>query len=62
MNAIRSVFNALANLATSINGLAAVLDAASVRLHQQLALDGDAPVIDHIPAEDVLAKGRKAKA
>jgi hypothetical protein len=67
MNAIRSVFAALGNLAASINGLASVLDVASGRLRQQLALDGEpAPILEHQslgdPEEITPAKGRKAKA
>ncbi len=42
MNALRSVFAALANLAASVNSLAVVIDAATGRLRQQLA-EGDAP-------------------
>ena len=70
MNAIRSVFIALANLAASINGLAGVIDVASGRLRQQLALDGEpAPILEYQPALDGehvgtngAGKGRKAKA
>lgn len=67
MNAIRSVFAALGNLAASINGLAGVIDVASGRLRQQLALDGEsAPILEHQPLDDPddtpPAKGRKAKA
>jgi hypothetical protein len=40
--------NAFANLAGSINALAAVIDAATGRLRQQLALDGG-EVLDHEP-------------
>jgi hypothetical protein len=48
MNAIRSVFSALSNLASSFNGLAAVIDQARERLSQQLALDGEpAPALEH---------------
>jgi hypothetical protein len=49
MNAIRSVFNALSNLAASINAIAGVLDVAAGKLRQQLALD-EAHVIEHQPA------------
>lgn len=67
MNAIRSVFVALSNLASSINGLANVLDVATGRLRQQLALDGEsAPILEHhSPTDDKetqIAKGKKAKA
>ena len=67
MNAIRSVFAALTNLAASVNALAAVIDAASGRLRQQLALDGEtAPILDHQPLGDAqatpLGKGKKGKA
>jgi hypothetical protein len=72
MNAIKNLWTALANLASSINGLAAVLDTASGRLRQQLALDGDAApiaetVLDHRPAGDNPehignGKARKARA
>jgi hypothetical protein len=62
MNAIRSVFTALSNLAASINALASVLDVAAGRIRQQLALDGDTgPVLEHQPFDDAPAKGRKAK-
>ena len=66
MNAIRNVFNAFTNLAASINGLASVLDVATGRLRQQLALDGEpAPILEHQPLDDAEAtppaKGRKAK-
>jgi hypothetical protein len=67
MNSIRSVFAALSNLAASINGLASVIDVASGRLREQLALDGEpAPILEQqllAGAEDTSsAKGRKAKA
>jgi hypothetical protein len=67
MNAIRSVFAALGNLAASINGLASVIDVATGRLRQQLALDYDPHVLPHngevINSDDTPpAKGRKAKA
>jgi hypothetical protein len=67
MNAIRSVFTALGNLAASINGLASVIDVASGHLRQQLALDYDPAVLPHngevIDTDDTPpAKGRKAKA
>jgi hypothetical protein len=67
MNAIRSVFAALGNLAASINGLASVLDVATGRLRQQLALDFDPSVLPHkdevIDNDDTPSpKGRKAKA
>jgi hypothetical protein len=66
MNAIRSVFTALSNLAQSINGLASVLDVAAGRMRQQLALDYDPAVLPHngevIDGDDTPpAKGRKAK-
>jgi hypothetical protein len=66
MNAIRSVFTALSNLAASINGLASVLDVAAGRIRQQLALDGEPAVLPHngeaIDGDDSSpAKGRKAK-
>jgi len=48
MNAIRNVFAAFANLAASINSLASIIDTASGRLRQQLALDVEpAPVLEH---------------
>lgn len=57
MNAIRSVFAALANLAAAIESLASVIDSTATRLSRQIA-DGDAPpqlpptaeVIDNEPA------------
>jgi hypothetical protein len=53
MNAIRSVFAALSNLAASINELASVFDVATCRLRQQLALDGEsAPILEHQPLGD----------
>jgi hypothetical protein len=66
MNSIRSVFAALGNLAASINGLASVIDVASGRLRQQLALDYDPPILPHngkvIDTDGTPpAKGRKAK-
>lgn len=39
MNAIRSVFTALANLAASINNFAAILNNASTRLSEQLSYE-----------------------
>jgi hypothetical protein len=47
MNAIRNVFNALSNLAASVNALAGVIDLATGRLRQQLTLDGDPLVLPH---------------
>ena len=52
MNAIRSVFTALANLAASINNFAAILNTASTRLSEQLAYEPPAlahhgEVIEH---------------
>ena len=64
MNAIRNVFNAFSNLAASVNALAGVIDLATGRLRQQLALDGDMPpVLDHQPAEkpDASANGTTTK-
>lgn len=64
MNAIRNVFTALANLASSINGLAAVLDVATGKLRQQLALDDGPAVIEHAPgeSEEPTRNGRTRKA
>ena len=65
MNEIRNVFNAFSNLAASVNALAGVIDLATGRLRQQLALDGETPpVLDHQPAEapDATANGTKRKA
>lgn len=45
MNAIRNVFNAFTNLAASVNALAGVVDAASARLRQQLALEETPPLL-----------------
>jgi hypothetical protein len=42
MNAIRNVFTAFSNLASSVNSLAAVIDIATGKLRQQLALDAQA--------------------
>lgn len=47
MNAIRNVFNAFSNLAASVNALASVIDVATGRLRQQLALDGDPLILPH---------------
>jgi hypothetical protein len=47
MNAIRSVFAAFTNLAASINALASVIDLATDRLRQQLALDSEPLVLPH---------------
>jgi hypothetical protein len=67
MNAIRSVFTALSNLAASVNALPSVIDLATGRLRQQLAQDYDPPILPHngevIDTDDTTpAKGRKAKA
>jgi len=53
MNSIRSLWNALGNLAASINALAGVVDVAAGRLRQQLALDGEpsAVVLEHHSSE-----------
>ena len=47
MNAIRNVCNAFSNLAASVNALAGVIDVATGRLRQQLALDSDPLVLPH---------------
>ena len=47
MNAIRSVFSAFSNLAASVNALAGVIDVATGRLRQHLALDSDPLVLPH---------------
>jgi hypothetical protein len=65
MSAIRNVFNAFSNLAASVNALASVIDVATGRLRQQLALDYDPAVLPHngavIDGDDTTpAKGRKA--
>jgi hypothetical protein len=68
MKAIRNVFHAFRNLAASVNALASVIDVATGRLRQQLALDGDAmPNTEHQSAEEpdsatANGKGRKSKA
>lgn len=67
MNAIRSLWNALGNLANAINGLAATVDTASGRLRQQLA-DGEGPaILEHQAAggdgeHAGNGKGRKSRA
>jgi hypothetical protein len=64
MKAIRNVFNAFSNLAAGVNALAGVIDLATGRLRQQLALDGETPpVLDHQPAEepDATANGTVTK-
>lgn len=64
MNAIRSVFKAFSNLAASVNALASVIDVATGRLRQQLALDADMPpILDHQHAEepDTNANGNATK-
>ncbi len=48
MNAIRSVFAAFTNLAASVNALAGIIDAASGRLRQQLALDDMPAALPHV--------------
>jgi hypothetical protein len=57
-----SLFSAFGTLADSILSLAPVVDTATGRLRQQIALDSELPVLDHIPAEDTPATGRRAKA
>jgi len=47
VNAIRNVFNAFSNLAASLTALASVIDLATGRLRQQLALDSDPLVLPH---------------
>ena len=69
MNAIKNVFAALANVAASLNALASVVDCATGKLRQQLALDEPAAlthgeVIDNNPAPDgnmPTAKGRNGR-
>lgn len=46
MNAIRSVFTALGNLAASINGLAAIIDNAGNRLRQQMEYEPTVPALE----------------
>ncbi len=69
MNAIRSVFTAFAHLAASVNGLASIIDAATGRLQQQLALDEAPPALP--PSGTILdaeangnpsTKGRRGRA
>lgn len=45
MNAIRNVFSAFANLAASINGLAAVVDAVSAKVRVAVALEEMPPAL-----------------
>jgi hypothetical protein len=47
MNAIRSVFSVLSNLAASLNNFAGVIDVAAGRLRQSQALDDAAPALPH---------------
>lgn len=72
MNTLRSVFAALGNLAASINGLAGVVDLATGKLRQQLAIEGEtaAPAIlehngsdalDDSPSTNGMVKGRKGR-
>jgi hypothetical protein len=66
MKAIRNVFHAFSNLAASVNALASVIDVATGRLRQQLALDA-MPGIEHQSAEEpnsatANGKGRTSKA
>lgn len=52
MNAIRNVFTAFANLAASINGLAAVVDSVSAKVRQAAALeDATAAAVPALPGE-----------
>ena len=71
MQAIRSLFSAFANLAAAINALAGVVDSATGKLRQQLALDEPAAlphgeVLDHAGADSgtpaMKRNGRKATA
>lgn len=72
MNAIRNLWNALGSLANSINGLAGVIDLATGKLRQQLAIGGEtaAPAIlehngsdalDYSPSTNGMVKGRKGR-
>lgn len=49
MNTFRSVWTALANLASAINGLAAVINDGSAKLRERLMLDGEpeTPALSH---------------
>ena len=49
MQSIRNLFTAFANVAASLNALAGVIDAATARLRQQLALDYGGHVLEHVP-------------
>jgi hypothetical protein len=63
---------AIANLAASLNGFAAVVDAASGRLRQHLALEDHTPPVviesavtappENVPADEAQSNGRKRKA
>jgi hypothetical protein len=61
MQSIRNVFAAFANLAASLNALASVVDVATGRLRQSLALDEPAllPPGDVIDAEPEPATARR---
>lgn len=71
MRSIGKLFTAFATLADSVLSLASVVDAATAKLRQQLALEYDPPqVLDHQPANDAeeapavngTGKGKKARA
>jgi hypothetical protein len=67
VNAIRNVFAALSNLSASVNALAGVIDVATSRLRQSLALDDAVPALPHaeiIEGEETTpsTKRKKAKA
>jgi hypothetical protein len=51
MRSIGKLFTAFATLADSVLSLAGVIDVATVRLRQQLALDEAGHVIEHQPVE-----------
>jgi hypothetical protein len=65
MRSIGNLFTAFTKLAASINTLAGVVDVATVRLRQQLALDEAAPALTHgeiLDAEDSRPTKRNSKA
>ncbi len=68
MNAIRNLFAAFTNLSASINGLAALIDSAGMRLRSHLALEEspEASNLEHNsdvfdPAENRPSAGKRRK-
>jgi hypothetical protein len=65
MRSIGNLFTAFTNLAASVNALASVVDVATGRLRQQLAVDEAAPALPHgevIDADEPSPAKRTGKA